>query len=392
MNDAVSFGRTIEMLRLRRGMTRETLAELIGRSTEWLRQVERQDRPVDRLSVLLRLAEVLHVRDITGFLGLPDAVSRTTSPHQAVESTFLSTLLGHWAGGEDPRSGAESDWIPLEGRWEEWYGSTKRFSLALAALPLLLTNTRVIDRRAWPQGAHEFAETHRFAATVMMRMGDFQLALLAIERGLAAAQVSRKEATLHACRLAYGAAVLDSGLPREAGRIFEGIADSISDTGSKSEAALLAWKGAAYLGGAVAASHDCDAGTMHSLLARARECAGGACSPNLFGPAEVDLEEIRIHLMQSKYKSALKLADHVDFTPEMSRDWRAQFFLMMTQAHLKLGDVVAASFSLLQVEEVSSEEITFNPQARELAKELMCRDSSTVRRNLWPLFNRAGLL
>src|SRR3954462_10433749 len=47
--------------RRRRGLSQAALAGLIGRSESWLSQVERGVRSVDRLSVLLDLAKVLHV-------------------------------------------------------------------------------------------------------------------------------------------------------------------------------------------------------------------------------------------------------------------------------------------------------------------------------------------
>src|SRR5512133_1437926 len=46
------------------------LADLIGRSESWLSQVERGIRSVDRMSVMLDLASVLHVK-VTELTGQP---------------------------------------------------------------------------------------------------------------------------------------------------------------------------------------------------------------------------------------------------------------------------------------------------------------------------------
>jgi transcriptional regulator with XRE-family HTH domain len=56
-----SIGARIAAYRKRKGMTQALLAGLVGRSESWLSQVERGARDVDRLSVLLRLAELLDV-------------------------------------------------------------------------------------------------------------------------------------------------------------------------------------------------------------------------------------------------------------------------------------------------------------------------------------------
>jgi transcriptional regulator with XRE-family HTH domain len=61
-------GERIAYWRQRRGLTQRVLADLIGRSESWLSQVERGIRSVDRMSVMLDLASVLHVKvtDLTG--------------------------------------------------------------------------------------------------------------------------------------------------------------------------------------------------------------------------------------------------------------------------------------------------------------------------------------
>ncbi|MFC0864052.1 helix-turn-helix domain-containing protein [Sphaerimonospora cavernae] len=78
MNDAtndftgptLTLGQRIRSLRERRGMTREVLAGLVGKSASWLKQVETgrlQQSP--RLPILLQLAEALRVRDLSELTG-----------------------------------------------------------------------------------------------------------------------------------------------------------------------------------------------------------------------------------------------------------------------------------------------------------------------------------
>ncbi len=58
------------MYRRRRGLSQAALAGLVGRSESWLSQVERGIRSVDRLSVLLDMAKILHV-DVESLIGRP---------------------------------------------------------------------------------------------------------------------------------------------------------------------------------------------------------------------------------------------------------------------------------------------------------------------------------
>ena len=57
----MSVGERIAIYRRRRGLSQLALANMIGRSEAWLSQVERGIRHVDRVSVLIRLAQVLKV-------------------------------------------------------------------------------------------------------------------------------------------------------------------------------------------------------------------------------------------------------------------------------------------------------------------------------------------
>lgn len=63
-------GERIAVYRRRRGLSQAALAGLIGRSVSWLSQVERGIRSVDRLSVLLDIARILHV-DVESLIGRP---------------------------------------------------------------------------------------------------------------------------------------------------------------------------------------------------------------------------------------------------------------------------------------------------------------------------------
>src|SRR3954462_2068685 len=70
MAPAEGIGRRIATYRRRRGLSQAALAGLIGRSESWLSQVERGVRSVDKMSVLLDLARVLHV-EVEALTGRP---------------------------------------------------------------------------------------------------------------------------------------------------------------------------------------------------------------------------------------------------------------------------------------------------------------------------------
>src|SRR3954462_12735319 len=98
MAPAEGIGRRIATYRRRRGLSQAALAGLIGRSESWLSQVERGVRSIDRLSVLLDLARVLHV-EVDALTGRPgqlapngNAIAGGLSDVRAVLTTYNSLL------------------------------------------------------------------------------------------------------------------------------------------------------------------------------------------------------------------------------------------------------------------------------------------------------------
>lgn len=67
--EPIAFGERLRILRTRRGMTRPVLAGLLGKSPSWLKQVERGDIHTPSLPMVLRIAEVLRVRDLSDLTG-----------------------------------------------------------------------------------------------------------------------------------------------------------------------------------------------------------------------------------------------------------------------------------------------------------------------------------
>ncbi len=67
--EPIRFGQRLQLLRTRRVMTREVLAGLVGRSTEWVRAVEKGRMKPPSIEVVLALAEALRVRDLAELVG-----------------------------------------------------------------------------------------------------------------------------------------------------------------------------------------------------------------------------------------------------------------------------------------------------------------------------------
>ncbi|MEI5522357.1 helix-turn-helix transcriptional regulator [Streptomyces brasiliscabiei] len=67
--DPLVFGQRLQILRTRRGMTRDQLGGLLGRTGSWVKGVETGRLKTPKLETILRIAELLRVRDLTDLTG-----------------------------------------------------------------------------------------------------------------------------------------------------------------------------------------------------------------------------------------------------------------------------------------------------------------------------------
>src|ERR1041384_5024435 len=90
-------------MRRSRGLSRRVLANLVGCSEEWLRLVEKGARPLDRLSTIMRIADVLRVNDLSELVG-----GQITLPAMADDGEYddigHALLLPRRTGDEVPES------------------------------------------------------------------------------------------------------------------------------------------------------------------------------------------------------------------------------------------------------------------------------------------------
>jgi transcriptional regulator with XRE-family HTH domain len=83
----MSVGERIAIYRRQRGLSQFALATMVGRSEAWLSQVERGIRHVDRVSVLIRLAQVLKVT-VEDLIGQPLSLA----PNGGIEFRAIPAL------------------------------------------------------------------------------------------------------------------------------------------------------------------------------------------------------------------------------------------------------------------------------------------------------------
>ncbi|SEC89559.1 helix-turn-helix domain-containing protein [Streptomyces melanosporofaciens] len=190
------FGQRMQVLRTRRGMSRTVLAGLLGKSPSWVKQIENGTLHTPGLPMILRIAEVLRVRDLaelTGDQSLPIDLfigpghARLPAVRAAIDTYPLAT------DREAPSAAHLS--ARLESAWAARHSAPNHREVIGGLLPDLIRDAQLAVRQA------DRAPERRAAQAVLSEvysLGQFFIAyqpdsaLLwrVAERGMVAAQES----------------------------------------------------------------------------------------------------------------------------------------------------------------------------------------------------------
>lgn len=191
-------GERVAWYRRRRGLSQEVLAGLVGRTSDWLGKAENNRIELDRLSVIRTLAHALDV-SIGDLIGEPTLLEwskdsgRRTLPalrEALMDYRQLAPLIGTPDAGEPPTLAAlRSDVGEV---WDAYQDS--RYGFAARQLPSLLSDALLAARSCSGDEREEanglLAMAYQGAALVLGKLGENELAWIAADRGLAAAQLS----------------------------------------------------------------------------------------------------------------------------------------------------------------------------------------------------------
>lgn len=318
--DQFSIGERIAFYRRRRGLTQSVLAGLVGRSEDWLSKIERGERDIRRLDVLAELAGALRVT-LGDLLGQPVMVEDQTPGGDDVpairDALMAPTRLSRTLFGDRPAFDVDARQVATlaEHAWADFQRG--RLGAVIASLPGLITSTQQLedaandapDERAWAVSAR----VHHLAATTTSKIGEGDLAWMAAERALAAADRADDPLVLASAARAGAHALLAAGRSDDAMMLGMTAARWLGGQSRRDEPAALSLLGMLYLRVAVAAARKQDRSTTNEML-RAASAAANRLGDDAnywmtgFGPTNVALHFI---------STALELGD-VDWVVRQS--------------------------------------------------------------------------
>jgi transcriptional regulator with XRE-family HTH domain len=383
-------------------LSQAALAGLVGRSESWLSQVERGIRSVDRLSVLLDMAKILHV-DVESLIGRPwqlapngPAVAQGLDAVRQVMTRY-DHLLGVQAPLLPPLPELRAQVAALHSDYQ-----AARYETVVRQLPDLIALVDGVPRVAANgerQGALcTYVSAYVGAAKLLTKLGVTDLAVVAADR---AATVAVEADSLGARGMAayqVVCALLRAGHTEEAERLAVGMAETIDGSATAQTPTLASVAGALWLIAAVAAARRTDRGEAWARLdaaERLAEVLGEDANHawTAFGPTNVRIHRVSVAAELGDPGEALRAAADVDPTQlaDGLRSRRAQVYLDLAWAQAQRKRDAEATLHLLEAERAAPEMIRYNAMVRDLLREILAR-ARRPNSVLHELSVRAGVL
>ena len=387
--DAYSVGERIAFYRRRRGLTQRVLADLVGRSEDWLSKIERNERDIRRLDVLTDLARELRV-NLGDLLGQPVLVE-DDEPAQDDIPAIREALMSHRRLCRTLFGGVTVRAVDLrhsihrtEASWRDYQQG--RLGRVIQALPGLITTAQALEEQAdGPQAADAWrvsARAHHLAASTLSKIGEADLAWIAAERAMSAGEQSGDPLALASAARAGTHALLSVGRYDDALNLGNTAAAWLESQPGADDPEALSLSGMLRLRTAVAAARHQDRALTNELLGRAETAADQLGHDanhwfTSFGPTNVRLHRLSAALDLDDVAYVLEhgpriAADGLPAERAVTHD------LDMARAHSYAAQDDEALDRLLDAEQRAAQVVHHSASARETVKALHRRAKGTA--------------
>ncbi|MGW4030615.1 helix-turn-helix domain-containing protein [Streptomyces sp. NPDC004838] len=378
MTENLTIGERVAWYRRRRGLSQEVLAGLVGRTTDWLSKAENNRIELDRLSVLTALAKALDV-SLGDLLAEPTLLNRSGDSGTRTVSALREALMDYKQ--LTPLLGSPSDVEPpalkdlradLKEALDAYQAS--RYGFATRRLPFVLADalaaSRAYSGRKREESHALLALAYQGAAMVLGKVGEPELAWVAADRGLAAAQHNGHSAVTGSlirsvthCLLATGRFTAAIQLVKDAAAVMQPELGGADDE-------YLSVYGTLFLAGAMAAARADDRATAQTFLREADESAIrlGVDANHMwtaFGPTNVAIHCVATARELGDMQIAADLGPRID-TSGMPLERRVRHSLEVARVLSAWNRTDEALSILLDAEQAAPEQVRHHFLSREL--------------------------
>jgi transcriptional regulator with XRE-family HTH domain len=384
------------------GVTQQELAARIGKSVQWIRAVEQGHRFADRLTDLLRIAQVVQctIDDLIG--RAIDNLAPGPRPAGEVVAAVREAIMR--AAVPQPLKGAVPSSAEVTARvdhaWDIWHGSPTAHSVLGGVLPALIGDAVAAyradtDRRA---AARALSGTYQIARQWLHHIPDGELAWIAADRAMNAAREADDPHLIAVGAWALSASYRRAGQQDEATRLCLAAADDVRPhiDESKPDPVLLADYGILHLAASISAAQSDEDGrawAFHRVAEQAARVIGNHYQPwTAFGPANVDIHGLAIRAELGRADDVVEYSSRLEIDSMPSVERRTAALINTARGFVRRGEDESAVLVLLDAEKISQEEVRDSTLVRELVRELIYRDRARARPHVRALAQRIGLV
>jgi transcriptional regulator with XRE-family HTH domain len=396
--DEWAIGQRIASYRVRRGLTQDELAGLVGISLSMMKKIESGDRLVTRFSQLVNFAQVLRVKDLRELTGVPLPLMPDGKRGHPRAETVRTAVLSRGHGVDFTT--LEDLEAQLVRAWDTWQSpSAFRYEAVGQYLPGLVGLAQAgvnalegYDRKA-ARGLASSA--YQLARTWTKRVGEYELSLLVADRAVSCAFDADDPDLTGAAAWNLAMILSAQGETSQARSVVSQAIEQLGRHLDDASPARLAVFGGLHLMGATEAAREDDADGSDHLLNEAATIAARVGETNyhrmVFGPTNVALHRISTTVELGRTAQALELAERTVVAGAVSVERRLTYHLDAARCYARQKNQVAAVHMLTRVHRESPEELRFNSVARELLRQLNGTARATIRADLQPLLAAADL-
>ncbi|MFK0018178.1 helix-turn-helix domain-containing protein [Streptomyces sp. NPDC090798] len=403
--DPLVFGQRLQILRTRRGLTRDQLGGLAGRSGSWVKGVETGRLKTPRLEVVLRLAEILRVRDLSDLTGDQSVhVDLFTGPGHIRLPEVKAAIDAFPLGSRREAPPAAHLRARLARAWAARHSAPNHRDVVGALLPDLIRDAQAAVRQAETgadrRAAHAvLAEVYSLSQFFVAYQPDAALLWRVAERGLIAAQESEDP---HAIGVA---AWLAAQAHRDSGPAHYDAADEVNlQTLAFLEPLLpdapddvLAITGALTFEAGYTAARRGETGTAWRYWDQARSMAARLPADyyhpiTSFSQAIMGAHAVTVAVELHQGGESVRQAAAADAVVIPSRPRRARHRIEEARGYQLDGQPDVALATLAQAHEAAPETIRYNGYAKRIVLEETEAKSPARRRRASDLAVKLGLL
>lgn len=403
----MTLGERIGYYRVRRDMSQRALAEMVGRTENWLQKVETGRILLDRLSVIRALADVLDV-GLADLLGEPSLLNWSADSGQQTVTAIRAALTDYRQlvpfdtsnTGNIGDAAVDLDALDREilHLWDLYQRS--RYGALAKRLPYAISEaidaTRShISGTARARANRAYAYTHQVATLLLTKLGEADLGWLAASRGLDAARATEDPVVVGSLLRNAVHALSTDGEYQQATQLAAQASDYLApEIGNQAAPDRLSVYGCLHLIAALAAAHTNNHDLAAEHLAEADRAAtrlGGDANHvwSAFGPTNVAIHNVSVSVELDDISSALQLGPTLN-TRGLPVERRVRHLIEVARAFERARRLDDAIDSLIKAEKLAPEQVHHHRLSRLLVMTMVRRNRPS--RQTVGLAHRMGLL